>query len=57
MEKHRYYITFRDSENYGSTFMTLPSELDTEEKILALHRRIEQQEGKKVVILDWKRID
>lgn len=57
MEKYNYYITYRDSENYGGTFVRLPSALDTEEKIRALHERVERQEGKKVVILDWKRID
>lgn len=57
MEKYKYYVIFRDKENYGGTFITLPSALDTEEKIRAAHERIERQEGKKIVILDWKRID
>jgi len=57
MEKYNYWIAFRDSENYGGKVVTLPSALDTEEKIIALHKRLEREEGKKVVIINWKGIE
>lgn len=57
MEKFRYWILYRDAEERGYTFETLPSALDTDEKIIALHRRLEERFGKRVIVEDWKRID
>lgn len=57
MEKFRYYIVFETPEELGYTFETLPSALDTDEKIIALHRRLEAQFGKKLVVHDYKRIE
>ena len=57
MEKYRYWILFQSADEEGYTFETLPSSLDTEEKIIALHRRLEERFGKKIIVRDWKRID
>lgn len=54
---YKYYIVFQHSGGTGSRYIQREFPLDTEEAVREVHDALEQEMGRPVVILDWRRLD